>query len=145
MQNEASRHQTFSSLPNFIRFMQNCFLVDTHCLIWQFQTHHVKLTLRLYVWTSPYIGQFGSNHATERRRIGPDGCLCCSDNASQDGDSVAPKVCNFWNNALEWENRFTGPNAAKISNHIKKYFNQKLSKSKFSTKTSQSAYVYLPQ
>ncbi len=99
MQNEASRNQTFSSLPNLLQFMQDHFLVCTHCLIWQYKTHRVKLTIRLYVWISVYIVQFGSNHATERQRTGPDGCLYSFDNGSQDGVNVAPKICHFWNNA----------------------------------------------
>ncbi len=87
----------FSNLSNLIQFMQDRFLVYPHSLIWQFQTHHVELTIRLYVWTSPYTGQFSSNHATERQRTGPDGCLCCFDNTSQDGDSVAPL---HWNRKI---------------------------------------------
>ncbi len=38
--------------------------------------------------TASYAGQFGPNYAEKHRRMGPGGCLCCSDNAPQDGDSV---------------------------------------------------------
>ncbi len=57
----------------------------------------------------------------------------------------APKICQFWDRALEWESMFTlGLNIAKSTDYIKKCFNQKLSKIIFPTKISRSAYVYPP-
>ncbi len=45
----------------------------------------------------------------------------------------------FWNNALEWESRFTlGLNATKVP------IKQNLSKIKFPIKTYMDAYLYLP-
>ncbi len=57
-----------------------------------------------------------------------------------------PKVCHFWNNALEWESTFTlGLNAAKSTNYIEKWFKLRLFKIKFSTKNSVETYLYLFQ
>ncbi len=52
------------------------------------------------------------------------------------------KISHFWNNALEWESKFTlGLNVGKSTDYIEKYFNQKLSKIKFPAKTLLGAYV----
>ncbi len=60
-------------------------------------------------------------------------------------EQEASKICQFWNNALEWESMFTlGLNAAKSNDYVDKCFNQKLSEIIFPTKTSLIAYVYLP-
>ncbi len=45
------------------------------------------------------------------------------------------KICYFFNNALEWESRFTlGLNAAKNTDYIKNCLKQKLSRIKFPKK-----------
>ncbi len=46
-------------------------------------------------------------------------------------------ICHFWNNAPDWESRFTLVlDAAKSFDNIEKYFKQKFSKIKFPTKNS---------
>ncbi len=39
-------------------------------------------------WTASYTGQFGPDYAEKRRRMGPGGRFCRSNNALQDGDST---------------------------------------------------------
>ncbi len=68
--------------------------------------------------------------------------LCLSQGWSQG----AIKFAIFENIALEWESRlFLGLNIAESTDYIVKFFNQKLSKIKFPTKTLLGSYVYLPQ
>ncbi len=70
------------------------------------------------------------------------GCMSLSPLEVEQG---APKTCQFWDRALEWESMFTlWRNTAKSTNYIEKCFKQKLSKIIFPTKISWSAYVCLP-
>ncbi len=59
----------------------------------------------------------------------------------------APKICHFWNNALEWESSFTlGLNTAKNTDYIEKLaWNKSCAELNILEKIPLDAYLYLPQ
>ncbi len=71
-------------------------LSDTHTNITSlpranpnFLTHFTaKSGPSIFEWLTLSMWQFGHDYAEKRRRMGPGGRFCCSDNAPQDGDSA---------------------------------------------------------